>query len=133
MREILVAGAASILFANGALAQTGNEDFTPPCEGTPSWVDTDAKFSDWDFWIGEWQVFAADSGELRGFDDIKKDFGGCVIRQHWRQMDDLFSLPGSPWRLQGSSVTGITAEGVWRQTIPVRTCCSPAAIAKRAS
>jgi hypothetical protein len=108
--------AFSLLWTVVAWAQGGQDaDFQPPCEGKPWWVDTDARFSDFDFWVGEWQVYDAASGELRGFDDVGKDLGGCILRQRWRQMDDNFSQAGLPWRLQGVSVTGLNADGVWRQ------------------
>lgn len=87
----------------------------PPCQGSPWWVDTEATYADFDFWVGEWHVYDAESGELRGFDDIEKDLGGCVISQHWRQMDDNFAPPGAVQRLQGKSVSGINADGQWRQ------------------
>ena len=46
---------------------------------------------------------------------LKKTSKACVVKQHWRQMDDNFTQPGLPWRLQGNSLTGITAGGEWRQ------------------
>ena len=48
-------------------------------------------------------------------DKIEKDFEGCVIRQHWRQMNDRFALPGAPWRYAGGSVTAIASDGRWQQ------------------
>ncbi|WDI31801.1 hypothetical protein PUV54_01195 [Hyphococcus flavus] len=110
-----LAALSLVMTANPVMAQTDG-DFTHPCRGTPSWAQTDAQFSDFDFWVGEWHVYDTKSGELRGFDDIEKVLEGCVIKQHWRQMDDLFSAQGLPWRLQGNSLTGMGADGVWRQT-----------------
>ncbi len=98
-----------------AAPATSNAQNAEPCAGSPWWVETDADFGDFDFWIGEWHVYATESGELRGFDDVKKTLNGCTIQQHWRQMDDLFSPPGTNRRLQGRSLTGITADGQWRQ------------------
>ena len=107
--------AFAILTTSAHAQPAADAEFQHPCQGSPWWVETDAKFSDFNFWLGEWQVYDADSGELRGFDDIEKDLEGCVVKQHWRQMDDNFTQPGLPWRLQGNSLTGITADGQWRQ------------------
>ena len=96
-------------------AASKDADFDHPCKGKPSWVETEARFSDFDFWVGEWQVYNATSGEMRGFDVIEKDLEGCVLRQRWRHVDDSFSAPGLPWRFQGVSITGINAAGAWRQ------------------
>ena len=111
----LAAGLGLLAFlATPATAQTDQQQ-REPCEGSPWWVETEATFEDFDFWIGEWQVYDAVSGELRGFDDIEKDLSGCTISQHWRQMDDSYSPPGSGRRLQGKSLSGINADGEWRQ------------------
>ena len=91
-------------------------EFTPPCEGEVWWADTDATFDDFDFWLGEWQVYDRNDGTLLGFDTIERELEGCTIRQHWRQMNDRFALPGAPFRYQGASVSGIGASGNWRQT-----------------
>jgi len=118
MRNLFLASCSAFaVLTTSAQAQTAaaGAEFRHPCEGSPWWVETDAKFSDFDFWLGEWQVYDAESGELRGFDDVEKVLEGCVVKQHWRQMDDNFTQPGLPWRLQGNSLSGITAGGEWRQ------------------
>ena len=117
MRKIFLMSCSTLAaLCASAHAQSASEsEFRHPCQGSPWWVETEAKFSDFDFWLGEWQVYDAASGELRGFDDIEKGLEGCVVKQHWRQMDDNFTQPGLPWRLQGNSLTGITADGEWRQ------------------
>ncbi len=93
-----------------------DQPFTPPCTGEIRWADSGAAYSDFDFWVGEWQVYDVESGKLMGFDEIEKAFGGCALRQHWRQMNDLYSLKGSAQRLDGGSVTAIGSGGKWRQT-----------------
>ena len=90
-------------------------DFVPPCQGDVWWAETDATFADFDFWVGEWQIHDRESGVLLGFDEIEKDFEGCVIRQHWRQMNDRFALPGAPFRYAGGSVTALASDGRWQQ------------------
>ncbi len=101
-----------------ARAQHGAEvpAFTPPCDGDVWWADTTSRFDDFDFWVGTWQVYDRESGELVGLDQVEKTFEGCSLRQHWQQLDDRFALPGSPWRLEGGSFTALGTDGRWYQT-----------------
>lgn len=117
MQQSIGAGLAlaAAMLSPAAAQDNSGEDFQHPCEGKPWWVDTETRYSDFDFWVGEWQVYDAASGEMRGFDDVEKDLEGCILRQRWRQMDDNFSQSGLPWRLQGVSLTGVNADGEWRQ------------------
>jgi hypothetical protein len=69
-----------------------------PCEGI-------AAASDFDFWIGRWEVRMPD-GTLIGRNSIEKTNGGCAIEEHWQGAG-------------GSSGTSITfylpSRGEWRQ------------------
>ncbi len=47
-----------------------------PCEGI-------SEFSDFDFWLGDWEVRTPD-GALAGHNTITKSKGGCEIREDWR-------------------------------------------------
>ncbi len=38
---------------------------------------------DFDFWVGEWNVYAPDSGPYQGQNSITKTQGGCLITEHW--------------------------------------------------
>lgn len=38
-------------------------------------------FSQFDFWLGQWRVFA--NGQLAGVNHISKDLNNCVIREHY--------------------------------------------------
>lgn len=85
------------------------------CKGAFTFVESTATYEDFDFWLGEWQVFDTNSGEMRGYDVIEMVHDGCTLHQEWRQMDNAFSSSTSPVRLRGSSLTGIDAKGEWRQ------------------
>ena len=111
-----LAAFAALLATAGAQTTATPEPFEPPCAGKVWWADSDATFGDFDFWVGTWQVYDTSSGELMGFDEIVRLFGGCALRQHWRQMNDRFSLAGAPWRLEGGSFTTLGADGRWHQT-----------------
>jgi hypothetical protein len=46
----------------------------------------DLAYRQFDFWQGEWNVATAD-GKLVGRDHIEKDYGGCVLQEHWTSVD----------------------------------------------
>lgn len=87
----------------------------PPCVGPVWWADTGATYTDFDFWVGEWQAFDRKSGRLLGLDVIEKDLGGCLLTQRWRQFDDRYKLPGVPHRLRGAAYTSLGVDGLWHQ------------------
>lgn len=47
-----------------------------PCETIP-------EATDFDFWVGEWEVRTS-GGELAGHNTITKRDGGCLIQENWR-------------------------------------------------
>lgn len=102
----------STVFISGM--SSAAEDYDA-CKGEFTFTKTGATYEDFDFWLGEWQVFDTDTGQLRGYDVIEMVHDGCTLHQEWRQMDDSFSPKTSPTRLRGSSLTGIAANGKWRQ------------------
>lgn len=91
-----------------------------PCEGI-------AAASDFDFWIGRWEVRMPD-GTLIGRNTIEKTNGGCAIEEHWQGAGGAagtsmsFYLPSrGEWRQvwTGSSgtlfdITGRLRDGVMR-------------------
>jgi hypothetical protein len=55
----------------------------------PTWAHAacaDLAYRQFDFWQGEWNVATAD-GKLVGRDQITKDYGGCVLQEHWTSVD----------------------------------------------
>lgn len=46
----------------------------------------DLAFRQFDFWLGDWNVAAAD-GKLVGRDKVEKAYGGCVLQEHWTSVD----------------------------------------------
>jgi hypothetical protein len=46
----------------------------------------DLAYRQFDFWQGEWNVATMD-GKLVGRDRIEKDYGGCVLQEHWTSVD----------------------------------------------
>jgi hypothetical protein len=43
---------------------------------------SDAVFDDFDFWLGEWDVYGA-NGKLAGTNSIRKEEYGCLLTEHW--------------------------------------------------
>ncbi|WND02358.1 hypothetical protein QGN29_12440 [Temperatibacter marinus] len=43
----------------------------------------DPHFKDWDFWIGNWDVYDNTSGKKAGTNLIIKTEDGCTIKEHW--------------------------------------------------
>ncbi len=57
-----------------SLGHTQTQPTPPPC--------SDPEFSDFDFWLGAWDVRLAD-GTLAGQNMIKKVHGGCLVTESW--------------------------------------------------
>ncbi|MFZ5616964.1 MAG: hypothetical protein ACOZAA_06560 [Pseudomonadota bacterium] len=64
------AGAPAACAQSSAAAQAP----TPPC--------SDPVFDDFDFWIGEWEVYGP-QGKLAGTNSIRKEEYGCLLVERW--------------------------------------------------
>jgi len=71
MKTILTA-AALALAAGGASAQQAPQG----CDD----YDTHGQF---DFWVGEWNVYAEESGDFGGVNSITKTSKGCLLLEQW--------------------------------------------------
>jgi hypothetical protein len=47
----------------------------PPCDAP--------EFRQFDFWIGDWQVFKPD-GTVAGMNRIEQEYGGCVLHERYQ-------------------------------------------------
>lgn len=63
-----------------------------------------------DFWVGDWTVYHRESGRLAGFDRVGRILKGCAIQQTWVSLDDHFSSPMVPFRMNGKSLTAFNGE-----------------------
>ena len=63
-----------------------------------------------DFWVGDWKVYHRESGELAGFDRVGRILKGCAIQQTWISLDDYFSSPMVPFRMNGKSLTAFNGQ-----------------------
>jgi hypothetical protein len=44
---------------------------------------SEAMHDDFDFWVGEWNVYAPDDGPYQGQNSITRTQGGCLIAERW--------------------------------------------------
>jgi len=58
-----------------------------------------------DFWVGDWKVYHRENDNLAGFDRVGRILKGCAIQQSWVSLDDHFSSPMVPFRMNGKSLT----------------------------
>ena len=77
---------------------------TPPAQPRPNPCDA-AEFRHFDFWIGDWDVKAAD-GRVIGANTIEPVAGNCGLREHWR---------GAGGGSGQSLNTYVRSDGKWHQ------------------
>jgi len=64
-----------------------------------------------DFWVGDWQVFdTLDHDALVGYDHVVKEADGCIVQQNLQMLSDLYRRPGVPYRMFGLSVNRFDGE-----------------------
>ena len=66
----------------GALAQTTG-DAAADGQSTASPCETDVRFREFDFWVGEWDVRDG-QGTLQGKNSITRQEKGCVLVEQWQ-------------------------------------------------
>jgi len=70
----------SLLAVAGINAQESTETATPPPAPAPPNCDGE-KHHQFDFWIGEWAVYAGEN--LVGHNNVTTMYDGCVLHEHW--------------------------------------------------
>jgi hypothetical protein len=75
MKILIYIGLLSLsIAAAGSWAQTTPPQY--PC-------DNDQRFAEFDFWLGDWEVYTAD-GTFAGTNSISKAERGCVLIENWK-------------------------------------------------
>ena len=96
-----------LLFAgtNGATAQSAPAE--PPCGS--------AEHRQFDFWVGEWDVFATGTSKQVATSRIEKLHGGCTIRENWMPTSNPGggSLTDMTRATDCGGKTGTTAAAPW--------------------
>lgn len=63
-----------------------------------------------DFWLGDWQVFDAKTSQLIAMDHIEKQFEGCAVLQRMTWVSDQFRNPHYKYRLAGMSLNVVRGD-----------------------
>ena len=67
--------ATLLLLAQAAATSAPAPPAPPKCDG--------AEYAAFDFWVGEWDVFAAGSDKQVASSRIEKLYNGCAVRENW--------------------------------------------------
>lgn len=67
-----------------------------------------------DFWVGNWQVFDAETNQLVAFDRVEKHSEGCIVQENLTFLTDMYRRPGVKYRLAGIGVNRFDGEN-WLQ------------------
>jgi hypothetical protein len=74
-----IAGAAMIGAASSASAKTTSVPSSPP----PANLCDTPGHHQFDFWVGRWDVYRPDTGQLVAHSNIEKLYAGCAVRENW--------------------------------------------------
>lgn len=91
----------ALLLAAGSpvLAQSAAAPPPPACES--------AEHRQFDFWVGQWDVYRPDTNQLVARSLIEKLYGGCAVRENW--------MPLNGFGAGGSLNSYRPEEKMWRQ------------------
>jgi hypothetical protein len=109
IRSIVIASAALVLSVSAAAADTAVLEQTT----APSTCDT-PQHHQLDFWVGDWQVFDAETKQLVAFDHVEKHSEGCIVQENLTFVTDMYRRPGVKYRLAGIGVNRFDGEN-WLQ------------------
>jgi hypothetical protein len=104
---LCVAVSADMLTSSAPV--TAAETLTLEQSSTPATCDT-PQHHQLDFWVGDWQVFDADTNRLVAFDRIEKHAEGCIVQQNLSFITDMYRRPGVKYRLAGMSINRFDGE-----------------------
>ena len=82
----------ALAFAAAALVQTA----TPAqSKGPPADLCAGPEFGQFDFWVGRWDVYRADTNQLVAHSLIERLYNGCAIRENWMPLENQGGPGGS--------------------------------------
>jgi len=74
--------AVSVIAGPASAQQTGQAT-TPPAPPPPFCENNDG-FNDWDFWVGNWNVYSNDENRnFQGTNSIEKKYNNCLMTETW--------------------------------------------------
>jgi hypothetical protein len=106
MFKTLLAAAALAIAATPALAQTAP---AAPCQ--------EPERGQFDFWVGNWDVYATGQEVLVARSTIEKLYGGCAVRENWKPLKGTGGGSLNAWRPdeKGWRQTWLDSNGAWAE------------------
>lgn len=106
---------AAALPAMASPPATASQPDRAPLEQTTAPANCDTpQHHQFDFWLGDWQVFDAGTHQLVAVDRVEKHSHGCIIEQNMTFLTDLYRRPGVKYRLAGMSINRFDGDA-WLQ------------------
>ncbi len=109
----LVGTLFTIVLMAAAPLQAKTDEPSPNCQGEVFWAESDARWDDFDFWLGEWLIFDPKTKQLVAMSNVERLPGHCGVRQEFRGMSDAANAVTA--RSIGSSFSSLAAGGRWHQ------------------
>jgi hypothetical protein len=112
-RTLAAVGGAALLAWTCATGATpsATPSVAPPPAAPPGALCETAAHHQFDFWLGDWQVFdVLDHGALVGHDHVVQEADGCIVQQNLQMLSDLYRRPGVPYRMFGLSINRFDGE-----------------------
>jgi hypothetical protein len=109
-----LASTASLVSALGLCVCALAESPTAPEHSTMAAPCDTPQHHQFDYWVGDWQVFNADTKQLVAVDHVEKHSEGCIVQQNLTFITDLYRRPGVSYRLAGIGVNRFDGEA-WLQ------------------
>ena len=80
MKQIFKFGIYTMLVAGISVPAFSQEAQTPPAP----FCENNEGFDDWDFWVGEWNVYTNDEArQFAGTNSITKHYNNCLLQENW--------------------------------------------------
>ncbi len=93
---------SAFLPASAATPPAAAQTPTSPCD-TP-------QHHQFDYWVGDWQVFDATNNQLVAVDHVEKHSAGCIVQQNLTFITDMYRRDGVGYRLAGIGVNRFDGE-----------------------
>jgi hypothetical protein len=108
-RTAVAAGLVAVI-AMGAGAKPAAAADPPPPPQAKTPLCADPAHHQFDFWIGDWQVFNMANGKLVGFTKVEKQLKDCAIVQKLDLIDDEWRRSELQYRLSGIGVSSVQGD-----------------------
>ena len=99
-----------VLAAGPALAQTAAAPATPPPPACAT-----PEHGQFDFWVGEWDVFPTGKDKQVAHSTVERLYNGCAVRENWKPFNGQPGGSLNAWRAEsrGWKQAWIGSDGQW--------------------